>query len=304
VIRCRSGGGPKIAGLSLSLVNSLEKRKRRMLRRALQPLAYLAGKARAAQMLLELRLAISRNVDPKTQFAILWKFGMNCRWFFQLRQYYSNLFIIPWETFLFARVLEIVRKEHPSYRPKVKLIGGELIEELIKTREKVVLVTIHSFVGLIILQVLKELGVEVTLVAFGRPQMELLGGYQIDFILPSKYVLLKARQKLREGKWISCSADYPPDKSAEFMIGTAIFDFARKLEAKVIFSVTQVSKEGEICIALSRMKHSMSSTESAKEFISFLNSVLTVKKNWKVYTADDRALRLSKLIRGHARKVS
>jgi hypothetical protein len=88
------------------------------------------------------------------------------------------------------------------------------------------------------------------------------------------------------------------------MIGTAIFDFARKLEAKVIFSVTQVSKEGEICIALSRMKHSMSSTESAKEFISFLNSVLTVKKNWKVYTADDRALRLSKLIRGHARKVS
>jgi hypothetical protein len=274
-----------------------------MLRGALQATAYLAGKARAAQMLLELRMRFSRDVDQKSQFSMLWKFGMNCRWFFWLRQYYSNRFLIPWETFLFVRILEIVRRENPSFRPKVKLIGSELIEELIKTKEKVVLVTIHSFVGLIILQILKELGVEVALVGVGRPQMELLGGSQIDFIPPSKYVFLQARQKLKQGKWISCSADYLPDKSDEFMIGTAIFDFARKLEARVIFSVAQVSKEGEICIALSSMKHSMSSTEGVKEFISFLNSVLTVKKKWKVYSEDDRSLRRSKLIRGHAESL-
>jgi len=250
------------------------------------------GRARAGGILFKIRLAISGDMDAESQFTTLWKFGTNYRWLFRLREYYSNPYQFPWETFLFIRILAIVNADYANYKPKIKLIGDEIIAQLISARERVILVTIHSFVGLCILSILRDFGIQTTLVAYSdqRRDLELLAcATAVDFIPPTEKILLCAREKLKQGRWLVCSVDYPRDWSGlsrELLIGTAIFDFAGKLQAKVVFAAPQVTKTGEISVTFSRKQLSMSPNESAKELITFLNSVLIRKKKWKIRSPD------------------
>jgi lysophospholipid acyltransferase (LPLAT)-like uncharacterized protein len=255
-----------------------------MFRRALQPIKYFISKA--GGLLLKVRICISRNKDPDTQLAILWAFGTKCVWLFKFRQYYSNPFHINWKTVLFRRALEIVKAKHPNYKPKIHVRGGEIIADFINSKAKVVVVTIHSFISISIIRALKEFGKEAVLIAVSDEQQiaEIMGcDFKLNIIKRSKYALLQARQKLRQGNWIVCCAD-APGAGGELLMVTGIFDFARKMEAQIIFAVAQVSSNGEIDIACGRthVSEALSSSESAKEFITFLDSVLTIKKKWRI----------------------
>jgi hypothetical protein len=235
--------------------------------------------------LLKARIFISGNKDPETQFAILWKFGINYGCLFKFRQYYSNPFQVPWKNVLFRRALEIVTAKYPNYKPKTHVRGGELIAALVHSKENVVVVTIHNIISVSIIRVLKDFGVEAVLIAGGGKQqiVEIMGcDFKLNIIFPSKYAFIQARRNLRQGKWIVCCADY--ESNGELLMSTGIFDFARKMEAQIIFAVAQVSNNGEIDIACGRthIGKALSSNESAKEFIAFIDSVLMVKKKWKV----------------------
>jgi hypothetical protein len=118
----------------------------------------------------------------------------------------------------------------------------------------------------------------------GNPQEELtiLGGNsKLDVICRSKYSLVEARQKLRQGKWIVCCADVESGKTSEpLLMGTGIFHFAKRTDAEIMFAVAQVSNDGEIVVEFAR--GDANSNEIANDFIAFLDSVLMIKKKWKI----------------------
>ena len=262
-----------------------------MLRRTLQTITYFIS--RAGGLLLEAYISISGTNDPETEFAILWTFGVNCGWLFRLRLlYYPNHFQLHWKTILFYRALEKVKAKYPNYKPKIHVRGGEQIADLLNANEQVVVITIHNLISVSsIIRVLKEFLIETVLIAVRDPQKkaEVMGcDFMLDTISRSKYAFLQARRSLRQGKWIVCCADNPPGKedavNSELLMLTEIFEFAIKTEAAIIFAVAQVSHNGEIDLAFGQIHNNkaLSSNESANQFITFLDSVLTVKKKWKV----------------------
>jgi hypothetical protein len=241
----------------------------------------------AAGKLLKGRLWISSAADPNSRFSILWKFGIKCGWLFRFRQYYSNDFQLNWKAIVLHRVVEVINAKHPDYSPRIHLRGVELIYKIRNSKKNVVLVTIHTGISLSIVRVLNEFGIESSLIAVGNPQEELtiLGGNcELDVICRSKYSLVEARRKLRQGKWIVCCADDAPVESGKtnetLLMGTGIFNFAKRTEAEIIFAVAQVSNDGEIVVECAR--GNANSNEIANDFIAFLDSVLMIKKKWKI----------------------
>jgi hypothetical protein len=169
--------------------------------------------------------------------------------------------------------------------------GLELISDL-NSAEKVILVTIHNGISLSIIRMLKDIDKESCLIAADTDQTREFSlyscDYEADVIKRSKYVFLKARDKLKQRKWIVCYADEMQEEAGlsngELLMGTGIFDFAHKMGAHLIFCLAQVSNNGEIDIKFGRpdVGSYLSSNEMAKKFISFLDSALVVKKRWKV----------------------
>jgi hypothetical protein len=247
-------------------------------------------------VLLYGRLFVSGAHDPESQFSTLWKFGNDFCWLIKsrqyfragYRQYFRNIYQVHWKILLFRCVVQIVKAKYPDYKPKILVRGRELIEEFLNSNEKVVVITIHNaWICVSIIRMLRELGISSSMIAALNLQQELEfvgGNFKLDRIHRSKSCLLEARQKLNERQWIVSCADETQVGTSELLMSTGIFDFAKKMQAQIIFAVAQVSNKGEIEIACGRpeISKALSANENAKEFIAFLDLVSMAKKKWRI----------------------
>lgn len=259
-----------------------------MLRRPLDMLSHVTSKLGAGGLVLKTRVWLSRSNDPQTEFATLWRFANNIRWFFAFRQHLANPFQVPWHNFLFLRIINIVQDKYPSFTPTVNIHSDGSVWAMCNPHRPVVLITVHNAISPSIILALEERGVRASMIVYQYPAQlldTLRCGAEIDVIYRSKQTFLQARQKLRDGSCIVCCADESVD--GQLWMRPGIFEFARRMEAQVLFGAAQVSRTGEIDITIEQAHSRDKSSEAmAEDFIEFLNAVLISKKTWKIGGAD------------------
>jgi len=248
-------------------------------------IAYFAVKAGKLflKQLLEARLRLSIPASPEDLFSDLWNFCRHYKWLFALREYFANPLDLPLQNLVFKIVIEVVRDKYQAYKPKISVRTGEDISTLFNIEEKIIVVTIHTAVSSIMIEILQDLGIKASLIM--RSEVGLLGSNsKIDVILRSQDVFLIARRKLKEGRVICCCAD-EISMDNQLYVGTGIFDFANKMDAKIIYFIPQISDEGEVFIdlaAINNIREKLSSVDVAQDFVSFINAALEKKKTLKV----------------------
>jgi hypothetical protein len=238
----------------------------------------------AGRLVLKSRLWLSRCGDPQSEFATLWQFGNNHRRLFAIRQHLNNPFQVPWQNFLFLRVLNIVKETYPTFTPAINIRGSTALGDLFGRHDPVVVITIHSLISPAIVLALEESNLSASMIVMEYPE-ELLhtlkSGKRIDIIYLSNWALLLARQKLRNGTSIVCCADDVAE--AQLLMRTRIFEFAQKMEARILFALAQVSQMGEIDIVIRQAAAADKSPKRLVEnFLEFLGDTLPVKKTWKI----------------------
>jgi hypothetical protein len=195
---------------------------------------------------------------------------------------------VPWHNFLFLRILNIVHETYPAFTPKINVHSATALNDVFRLHRPVVLVTVHNIVSPGIVLALEERGVRAAMIVREYPGQlldALQCGAAIEVIYQSKQALLQARQKLRNGACIVCCADESVD--GQLWMRPGIFEFARKMEAQVIFGAAQVSRTGEIDITLEPAPPEDNSPEAmAEDFIQFRDGTLIFKKTWKIGGAD------------------
>lgn len=228
---------------------------------------------------------IAGNTDPITKFSILWKFGYKFRWLLQLRELYANQYRVPWQNILLRRAIQLVQDEYPDYKPTIRVVDPRIIEGLNAKKERVVIVTIHNEISSSIIRALKNFGVDSCLIATSDPS-HLLKAWgcdaEIDVLRTSRYVLLSARGKILKGNWIVCCSDIA--YNGELLVRKQIFEFARQMEAEIVFALANVSDQGDIEITCSApaLSARRSSTEEAEMFVRFLHTTLPDRRRWRV----------------------
>jgi len=254
-----------------------------------QTLKSLISRVGAGELVLRSRLwlRLNRCSDPQSEFATLWQFGNNIRWLFAIRLHLKNPFQVPWQNFLFLRVLNIVKETYPSFAPTINIHSATVLGELFGKHDPVVLVTIHSAISPAIVLALEESNLSASMIVQRYPEQlleTLKSDNRIDVIYKSNRALLLARQKLRNGTWIVCCADESVD--GQLWMRTEIFEFARKMKARILFASAQVSRKGEIDLVIRQAPAADRSLEAtAEKFIEFLDDTLPVKKTWKIGSA-------------------
>jgi len=240
------------------------------------------------RQLLEVRVRSSMRASPEDLFSDLWNLCRHYKWLLALREYFPNQFAVPLQNMVFKNVIEVVRARYPAYKPKIMVRTGDSISTLFNNKEeKIIVVTIHTGISSIIVEILQELGIKSSFMMMfaHNSRVELLGyNSKIDVILLSQDVFLIVRRKLKEGRVICCCAD-AISKDKQLYVATGIFDFVKTIDAKIIYFIPQISGEGEVCIdfaAINNIRQKLSSIDLAQDFVSFINGALEKKKFLKV----------------------
>ncbi|MDQ6869124.1 MAG: hypothetical protein M3178_12265 [Pseudomonadota bacterium] len=251
-------------------------------------MAYFARKAGKLllKLLLGVRVHLSMGASPEDLFSDLWNFCRHYKFLFALGEYFPNRFHIPLQNFVFKNILEVVRTKYPAYKPNIRVRTSESISTLFNIEEKIIVVTVHTAISSIIIEILQELGIKSSFVMAdaSHRQVGVLGYNKIDVILRSQDVFLIARRKLKEGRVICCCVD---ERSIynQLYVGIGIFDFAKIIDAKIIFFIPQISDEGEVFIYLAAINNTMeklSSIDLAQDFVSFINATSEKKKTFEI----------------------
>ncbi len=253
-------------------------------------IAYFAIKA--GKLLLGGRARLSMRASPEDLFSDLWNFFRHYKWVFALREYFPIPFSVPLQNLVFKNILEVVRAKYPAYKPKLSVRTSESISSLFNIEENIIVVTIHTAVSSIIIEILQELGIKSSLIMYVAPNSPInssvgLLGYnsKIDVIPRSQDVFLIARRKLKEGRVICCCADDDVSMDNQLSVGTGIFDFAKIVGAKIICFMPQISDEGEVFIyfaAINNTMEKLSSIDLAQDFVSFINATSEKKKTFEI----------------------
>lgn len=143
-----------------------------------------------------------------------------------------------------------------------------------------IVVTSHTGFSTTTLTLLDK-GLAVTLVADALPAAELTARYRpireqypgFEVVPKDRYSLVRLRDALRDGRTISCAADFQDAATKTYsLVSPAIFEFARRLNAELLMSKTLISEDGSITTLLDGPHRISDATASTKAFIDFVNA--------------------------------
>jgi len=226
--------------------------------------------------------ALSRKVrGHKIIFKDLWKFTLENQSLFYGRALEKNQFHLDWRNFSFSRIVKIARKFDKRCSPEIRIIGEDIINEVDQHSPAVIVIN-HSLVVLSMVRALLDRDIPSALIAAHprsvRRASYLMGiGQDIDLISITEKTLISAMKKMRSGKSIVCCPDHTMRTSLNTgrgnFVDPGIFEFGKRLKAKIIFATTHISDDGEIVISLGELRKSLygaAAAEMAEDFIAFI----------------------------------
>ncbi len=171
----------------------------------------------------------------------------------------------------------LIKLALPQYSPTVTF-DPKVLEHMRHGHS--VIVSIHARTEFAMCAALDQAGLQSAIVtAFDVRPAEM---QNYDFAAPPQNILrdrdvfVRALAALRSGRVVVCDADFIVDKglpSARVCISTAIFEFARRVNATLFFGYTQISDEGDMNCIFRPAPHADSAEEDAHRFIDFAADV-------------------------------
>lgn len=192
---------------------------------------------------------------------------------------------------LLIEVLEAMKSQGISIQPRHQLQGSDSTLALLDSgRAPLIVVTSHTGFSATTQTLLRK-GLAVTLVADALPSAELAARYRRTIeqyptfqpIPKDRYSLGRLRDALRDGRTISCAADFQDEATRTYsLISPAIFEFASRVKAGLVMSKTIVNDDGSITTLLAGPHDISDALAGAKAFIDFLNAGRRTSKRLRI----------------------
>jgi len=258
-------------------------------------MAAIAGALRykLGQLLLTVLVRRKRNLPAEERFQSAWQFIQRYRWLFRGRELSSNRYGIDWKNFAFMRLLRLVGAGQGRFVPGIRVVNDAALTELVESKARVVVVTIHSRVETVMNRVFEERDIPYSVIAVATaPQRasEMLGlKGTVDLIPLGDDSLLIARKKLTDGRVLCTCADFtvraPATLYHDNYIAVGLFEFARKCRARLVYAFTKVNEDGNVEISMARPtldEEQASPVALAGDFVDFIRAISPDGRDWTV----------------------
>ena len=249
--------------------------------------------ARVGAWMLRARSRQCAEMSAAELFAHLWKWYRRVDFVLAIARRRSGSYCLPAATSGLREILRAVRERHPNFKPAIEMANPDMIDLVANHSQGAIVVSIHNGISISIMDALQSRGGRCSLLTSKGPADDfdgfLVGKKTFEMIYTDQNVLLKARRDMQDGRVVFCHPDSlvvrPEDKRIQLRIEKGIFEFARRVDARLFYGTTCVSEAGAIVVHISVPEYPAgrrSAADMSADFVAFLRSTLRCPPHWIV----------------------
>lgn len=254
--------------------------------------AFIAlGKIKLALAILQLNMLWNRAKDHEVIFRSAWALSQRLGFLFGAFSSVGNPRGYEVHHVVYLRLLRLLDRIKPGYLPNVTVIDEDTLTDIACSSQPTIIVTIHAPVDAVFSRILQERGIEARALAANHvtvaEKARILGHEGApQFISSSQNTLLQIRRELRRNRAVHLCIDYKDNASGteKLFISSAIFRLAGIMPVNIVFSDTDITRDGHINLHLKA--HDLSKTpgpdDIARAYLRWLKTVRGHTRHWTI----------------------